>query len=130
MNLLSDAAQSQTWPKLAPLITKGKTLYFSHGFSVVYKDDTHVIPPADVVVPAVASTTRTAPAPAEGGSLGRSHSMIVVDPRAPALKERHERNAPATPATRRPESQPPAPTSSTSRLGPATMFLWSNIFTI
>ena len=54
MNLLSDAAQSQTWPKLAPLITKGKTLYFSHGFSVVYKDDTKVIPPTDVDVILVA----------------------------------------------------------------------------
>lgn len=54
MNLLSDAAQSQTWPKLAPLITKGKTLYFSHGFSVVYKDDTKVVPPADVDVILVA----------------------------------------------------------------------------
>ena len=39
MNLLSDAAQSSTWPEIAPLITKGKTLYFAHGFSVVYKDD-------------------------------------------------------------------------------------------
>ncbi|TCD63763.1 Bifunctional acetohydroxyacid reductoisomerase [Steccherinum ochraceum] len=54
MNLLSDAAQSQTWPTVAPLITKGKTLYFSHGFSVVYKDDTHVIPPKDVDVILVA----------------------------------------------------------------------------
>lgn len=54
MNLLSDAAQSQTWPKLAPLITPGKTLYFSHGFSVVYKEDTHVIPPKDVDVILVA----------------------------------------------------------------------------
>lgn len=54
MNLLSDAAQAQTWPELAPLITKGKTLYFSHGFSVVYKDDTHVIPPKDVDVILVA----------------------------------------------------------------------------
>lgn len=54
MNLLSDAAQSQTWPTIAPLITKGKTLYFSHGFSVVYKDDTHVIPPKDVDVILVA----------------------------------------------------------------------------
>ncbi|KAH9481693.1 Acetolactate synthase, mitochondrial [Psilocybe cubensis] len=54
MNLLSDAAQSQTWPQLKPLITKGKTLYFSHGFSVVYKDDTHVIPPPDVDVILVA----------------------------------------------------------------------------
>jgi len=54
MNLLSDAAQSATWPELAPLVTKGKTLYFSHGFSVVYKEDTKVIPPADVDVILVA----------------------------------------------------------------------------
>ncbi|WOO83516.1 putative ketol-acid reductoisomerase, mitochondrial [Vanrija pseudolonga] len=54
MNLLSDAAQSQTWPEIAPLITKGKTLYFAHGFSVVYKDDTHVVPPKDVDVILVA----------------------------------------------------------------------------
>ncbi|KII89640.1 hypothetical protein PLICRDRAFT_39755 [Plicaturopsis crispa FD-325 SS-3] len=54
MNLLSDAAQSQTWPTIAPLITKGKTLYFSHGFSVVYKEDTKVIPPTDVDVILVA----------------------------------------------------------------------------
>jgi ketol-acid reductoisomerase len=54
MNLLSDAAQSQTWPTIAPLITKGKTLYFSHGFSIVYKEDTKVIPPSDVDVILVA----------------------------------------------------------------------------
>jgi ketol-acid reductoisomerase len=54
MNLLSDAAQSQTWKELAPLITKGKTLYFSHGFSVVYKEDTGVIPPKDIDVILVA----------------------------------------------------------------------------
>lgn len=39
MNLLSDAAQSKTWNDIKPLITKDKTLYFSHGFSVVYKED-------------------------------------------------------------------------------------------
>ncbi|CEL55336.1 ketol-acid reductoisomerase [Rhizoctonia solani AG-1 IB] len=54
MNLLSDAAQSQTWSEIAPLITKGKTLYFSHGFSVVYKEDTNVVPPKDVDVILVA----------------------------------------------------------------------------
>ena len=54
MNLLSDAAQAQTWSTIAPLITKGKTLYFSHGFSVVYKEDTKVIPPKDVDVILVA----------------------------------------------------------------------------
>jgi len=54
MNLLSDAAQAQTWPDIKPLITKGKTLYFSHGFSVVYKDDTKIVPPPDVDVILVA----------------------------------------------------------------------------
>ncbi|KAE8212862.1 hypothetical protein CF327_g3563 [Tilletia walkeri] len=50
MNLLSDAAQKTTWSTLKPYVKKGKTLYFSHGFSVVYKDDTGVIPPTDVDV--------------------------------------------------------------------------------
>lgn len=50
MNLLSDAAQSETWPDLKPLITEGKTLYFSHGFSPVFKDLTKVEPPSNVDV--------------------------------------------------------------------------------
>ncbi|UZJ51913.1 hypothetical protein CBS101457_001233 [Exobasidium rhododendri] len=50
MNLLSDAAQSESWPWLSKYFTKGKTLYFSHGFSVVYKDQTGVIPPKDIDV--------------------------------------------------------------------------------
>src|SRR5437764_9317249 len=52
--LLSDAGQKEFWPTLKPLLTKGKALYFSHGFSVVYKDQTGVIPPADVDVILVA----------------------------------------------------------------------------
>ncbi|RMJ23037.1 ketol-acid reductoisomerase [Aspergillus sp. HF37] len=54
MNLLSDAAQSETWPALAPKITKGKTLYFSHGFSPVFKNLTNVDVPKDVDVILVA----------------------------------------------------------------------------
>jgi len=54
MNLLSDAAQSETWSSLKPLLTKGKTLYFSHGFSPVFKDLTHVEPPKDLDVILVA----------------------------------------------------------------------------
>ncbi|GAA5941159.1 hypothetical protein JCM10213_001737 [Rhodosporidiobolus nylandii] len=50
MNLLSDAAQSQTWKEIGPQITKGKTLYFSHGFSLVYAKDTGVEAPKDVDV--------------------------------------------------------------------------------
>ncbi|OMJ21554.1 Ketol-acid reductoisomerase, mitochondrial [Smittium culicis] len=48
MNLLSDAAQRDLWKTLEPYVTKGKTLYFSHGFALTYKDQTHVNPPADV----------------------------------------------------------------------------------
>lgn len=54
MNLLSDAAQSETWSEIAPLLTKGKTLYFSHGFSPVFKKLTHVEPPKDIDVILVA----------------------------------------------------------------------------
>src|SRR5689334_5969588 len=52
--LLSDAGQKDFWPKLKPLLTKGKALYFSHGFSIVYKDQTGVIPPPDIDVILVA----------------------------------------------------------------------------
>jgi len=52
--LLSDAAQKESWPAVKKYVTKGKTLYFSHGFSVVYKDQTGVIPPNDVDVVLVA----------------------------------------------------------------------------
>ncbi|RDA88540.1 hypothetical protein CP532_6614 [Ophiocordyceps camponoti-leonardi (nom. inval.)] len=50
MNLLSDAAQSETWPAIKPQLTKGKTLYFSHGFSPVFKDLTKVDVPGDIDV--------------------------------------------------------------------------------
>ncbi len=52
--LLSDAGQKDQWPKLKPLLTKGKALYFSHGFSIVYKEQTNVIPPPDIDVVLVA----------------------------------------------------------------------------
>src|SRR3954466_1633997 len=48
--LLSDAGQKEMWPKLKPLLTKGKALYFSHGFSIVFSDQTDVIPPKDIDV--------------------------------------------------------------------------------
>jgi ketol-acid reductoisomerase len=52
--LLSDAGQKEMWPKLKPVLTKGKALYFSHGFSIVYSDQTGVVPPADIDVILVA----------------------------------------------------------------------------
>jgi ketol-acid reductoisomerase len=52
--LMSDAGQKAMWPELKPHLTKGKAIYFSHGFSIVYKDQTGVIPPADIDVILVA----------------------------------------------------------------------------
>jgi ketol-acid reductoisomerase len=48
--LLSDAGQKEMWPKIKPHLTAGKALYFSHGFSIVYKDQTGVVPTADIDV--------------------------------------------------------------------------------
>ncbi|GAB5363639.1 hypothetical protein AAMO2058_000901100 [Amorphochlora amoebiformis] len=50
MYMLSDAGQSMMWSKIAPHVTKGKTLYFSHGFSVVFSGLTGVVPPEGVDV--------------------------------------------------------------------------------
>src|SRR4030042_1182447 len=52
--LVSDAAQKQIWPPIKKQLTKGKALYFSHGFSIVYKDQTGIIPAKDVDVIMVA----------------------------------------------------------------------------
>jgi ketol-acid reductoisomerase len=52
--LLSDAGQVAMWPKILPCLTKGKTLYFSHGFSIVYKEQTGIVPPPEVDVVLVA----------------------------------------------------------------------------
>ena len=52
--LVSDAAQKAIWPAIKQCLTPGDALYFSHGFSIVYKDQTKVIPPKDVDVIMVA----------------------------------------------------------------------------
>src|SRR6195952_6004440 len=48
--LLSDAAQIQLWPTVKKHLTSGKALYFSHGFGITFKEQTDIIPPADVDV--------------------------------------------------------------------------------
>ena len=48
--LMSDAGQIATWPTIKPHLTKGKALYFSHGFGITFKDQTGIIPPPDVDV--------------------------------------------------------------------------------
>ena len=48
--LLSDAAQIAVWPTVKKHLTPGKALYFSHGFGITFKEQTGIIPPADVDV--------------------------------------------------------------------------------
>lgn len=48
--LLSDAGQIASWPVVKKHLTKGKALYFSHGFGITFNDQTGIIPPDDVDV--------------------------------------------------------------------------------
>jgi len=52
--LVADAAQKLIWPDIKKHLKAGDALYFSHGFSIVYKDQTGIIPPKDVDVIMVA----------------------------------------------------------------------------
>lgn len=52
--LVSDGAQKVIWPVVKKYLRPGDALYFSHGFSITYKNLTNVIPPADVDVIMVA----------------------------------------------------------------------------
>jgi ketol-acid reductoisomerase len=52
--LLSDAGQVAVWPIIKECLDKGDALYFSHGFSIVYKDQTKIVPPENVDVILVA----------------------------------------------------------------------------
>jgi ketol-acid reductoisomerase len=52
--LLTDAGQKETWPLVKATLKEGDALYFSHGFSIVYRDITGVIPPKNIDVIMVA----------------------------------------------------------------------------
>jgi len=52
--LLSDAGQVACWPQVKECLNPGDALYFSHGFGIVYKDQTNIIPPDNVDVILVA----------------------------------------------------------------------------
>jgi len=55
MYLLSDAAQVQLWEShIKSHLTRGKTLYFSHGFGIIFNNQTGIVPPSDVDVILVA----------------------------------------------------------------------------
>ncbi len=50
--LVSDAGQMMMWSAIQPRLKKGDALYFSHGFGIVYKEQTGIIPPdfVDVIL--------------------------------------------------------------------------------
>lgn len=52
--LVSDAAQVMLWPEIKPRLKEGDALYFSHGFGIVYGDQTGIVPPpfVDVILAA------------------------------------------------------------------------------
>jgi ketol-acid reductoisomerase len=52
--LLSDAGQRSQWSRIVECLDEGDMLYFSHGFSITFKDDTGVIPPPHIDVALVA----------------------------------------------------------------------------
>jgi ketol-acid reductoisomerase len=52
--LVSDAGQMILWPKVKSCLKEGDALYFSHGFAIVYQDQTGIVPPEYVDVIMVA----------------------------------------------------------------------------
>ncbi len=52
--LVSDAGQVQVWPKIQPHIKEGDALYFSHGFGIVYSEQTGINIPNNIDVILVA----------------------------------------------------------------------------
>ena len=52
--LLTDAAQKVVWPAIKNTFKEGDALYFSHGFSIVYRNLTGVVPPENIDVILVA----------------------------------------------------------------------------
>jgi ketol-acid reductoisomerase len=52
--LVSDAAQRAVWPTIKKHLQPGSALYFSHGFSITYRQKSGVVPPKNVDVIMVA----------------------------------------------------------------------------
>jgi ketol-acid reductoisomerase len=87
--LLSDAGQMVAWPKVKSSLKEGDALYFSHGFSIVYKDQTKVIPSKniDVIMVAPKGSGRSVRANFLDGS-GINSSYAVFQDYTKRAKER------------------------------------------
>ncbi len=87
--LLSDAGQVAMWPKIKACLNKGDALYFSHGFGIVYKEQTGIIPPenVDVILAAPKGSGRTVRTNFLDGS-GINSSFAVFQDYTGRAKER------------------------------------------
>jgi ketol-acid reductoisomerase len=87
--LLSDAGQKEMWPVIKSHLKEGDALYFSHGFSITYKDLTGVVPPdnVDVILVAPKGSGRTVRTNFLAGS-GINSSMAVFQDYTGRARER------------------------------------------
>jgi ketol-acid reductoisomerase len=87
--LLSDAGQKEQWPAVKEALRKGQALCFSHGFSVVFKEQTGVIPPpgVDVILVAPKGAGRTVRSNFLAGS-GINSSFAIFQDATGRAKER------------------------------------------
>ncbi|MCG6971971.1 MAG: ketol-acid reductoisomerase [Desulfobacterales bacterium] len=87
--LLSDAGQVTTWPAIKKCLNDGDALYFSHGFSIVYKEQTGIVPPEniDVILVAPKGSGRTVRTNFLDGS-GINSSFAIFKDHTGRAKER------------------------------------------
>ncbi len=87
--LLSDAGQVTLWPTVKKHLTRGKALYFSHGFGITYKDQTGIVPPKniDVILVAPKGAGRSVRKNFLGGS-GINSSFAIFQDATGKAKER------------------------------------------
>jgi len=92
--LVSDAGQMHLWPRIKPCLKEGDALYFSHGFAIVYNDQTGIVPPefVDVILVAPKGSGRSVRANFLAGSginssyavyqdyTGRATERVIADP--------------------------------------------------
>ncbi len=87
--LLSDAGQKELWPTIKQHLKAGNALYFSHGFSITYKELTGIVPPeeVDVILAAPKGSGRTVRSNFLAGS-GINSSFAVHQDYTGRAKER------------------------------------------
>jgi len=87
--LLSDAGQMAVWPQIKSCLKEGDALYFSHGFSIAYKDQTGIVPPehVDVILVAPKGSGRTVRTNFLEGS-GINYSYAIYQDYTGRAKER------------------------------------------